>query len=68
MIEESVSGFIELSRSLRHQLEMAKVENEVAVELRQSLEEKLEKSIIDNLSLEKKLKAQNKMVEIEAKL
>lgn len=69
MIEESVSSFIKLSYNLHGQLEMAKAKKEVTEELKQSLEEKLEKSIVDNLSLEKELKVtQNKMVETEAKL
>lgn len=69
LIEESVSGFTELSRSLRDQLEMAKAEKEVVEKLKQSLEEKLEKSITDNSSLEKELKLmQNKVAETEDKL
>lgn len=48
---------------------MAKTVKEVAEELRQILEGKLEKSVAANLSLEKELKAaQNKVANMEAKL
>lgn len=69
MVEESFSSFIELSCNLRDQLETARAEKEVAEELKQSLEAKLEKSIADVFNLQKELKSmQDKMAEAEAKL
>lgn len=69
LIKESIASFTNLSRGLRDQLEVVRAEKEVAKELEQTLEGKLEKCLAANLSMEKDLKlAQNKVAELEAKL
>lgn len=60
---------MKLSQTLKDQLETARAKNEVAEELKQSLETKLEKSVVDVSYLQKELKlAYNKLAEVEAKL